>query len=69
MGAGGSVSGNVFHSFSDVLRVFTAKLSGYHQYIWENVLQYLFFKKLKYKKVLLVKLPGNTGCSPFQQAE
>ena len=28
-----------------------------------------FFKKLKYEKLLLVKLLRNTGCSPFQQAE
>ena len=30
---------------------------------------YSYFKKLKYKKLLLVKLLGNTGLSPFEQAE
>ena len=32
-------------------------------------LQKKFFKKLKSEKLLLVKLLGNTGCSPFHWAE
>ena len=35
----------------------------------EIILQCMFFKKLKYKKLLLVKLLGNTACSPFLLAE
>ena len=36
----------------------------------ESILAKEFFlKKLKFKKLLLVKLLGNTGCYPFHQAE
>ena len=37
--------------------------------MWEMVFQYMFLKKLKYKKLLLLKLLGDTGFNPFQQAE
>ena len=44
---------------------FMSKLSGCHQDMGENVLQYMvFLKKPKFKKLLSVKLLGNTGCLP-----
>ena len=37
---------------------------------WERLSSNIwFFKKLKYKKLLVVKLPWNTACSPFELAE
>ena len=44
------------------------KLSGGHQVIGEIVLQYVI-EKLKYKKILLVKLLRTTECSPIHQVE
>ena len=68
-GLGKCESSSLWLIDSEIAGPIWVKLSGIVKYMVECVLAKEFFKKLEYKKLLFVKLLGNTGCCPFHWAE